>query len=226
MLPEVRDLTADDLFDLYDVPGPHVRAGFVASVDGAISVDGRSGALSSPADKAVFRALRTVADAVVVGAGTARTENYGPVVHREGAKDWRAAHDRDPRTPLVVVSRTGRIPPRALEGPVLLAAPEGVPAPAGVDVIRTVEPRALVTALHDRGLSRLLCEGGPALLTALLRAGVLDELCLTTSPTLVGSAPTLLGDLGQPRDLRLRSLVHDDPGVLLVRWDVVRSEGD
>ncbi len=225
LLPEVRDVTAEDLFDLYDEPRPHLRAGFVLSVDGAIAVDGRSGPLGSPADKAVFRALRTVADAVIVGAGTARGENYGPVRHPPAAAVWREAHGRSGDTPLVVVTRSGRIPAdaRFLEGPLIVAAPEGV-AVAG-DVIRTVDPVELVAALHDRGLTRLLCEGGPSLLTDLLAAGLVDELCLTTSPTAVGEGPHLLG-LVPRTDLRLRSLVHDDPGVLLARWTVVPSAGD
>ncbi|MCW2599091.1 MAG: ribD [Frankiales bacterium] len=229
LLPEVRDLADKDLPDLYDVPGPHLRAGFVVSVDGAIAVDGRSGPLSSPADKAVFRALRTVADAVIVGAGTAREEDYGPINHQPPAAGWRSDHDRSPGTPLVVVSRSGKIPPNArfLAGPVIVAVPEGVAVPElGADVVRTVDPADLVAALHDRGYTRLLCEGGPLLFTSFLRAGVVDELCLTTAAMVVGEGPHLLGSLVEPQGLRMLSLVHDDPGVLLSRWAVLGSGRD
>src|SRR5688572_19671427 len=98
--PSVRDLAPEDLFDLYDVAGPHLRAGFVASVDGTIAVDGVSEPLGSPADKAVFRALRAVSDAVIVGAGTARAEDYGPVRYGEAARAWRAEHGRSPEVPV------------------------------------------------------------------------------------------------------------------------------
>lgn len=229
LLPEVRDVTADDLPDLYDVDGPSLRAGFVLSADGVIAVDGASGPLSSDADKAVFRTLRTVSDAVILGAGTARAESYGPINHRPAAAAWRAAHGRSPETPLVVVSRSGRIPTdaRFLSGPVIVAVPAGVAVPQlGAEVVRTVDPVELVAALHERGLTRLLCEGGPSLLTSLLRAGVVDELCLTTAPLGVGEGPHLLGGLAAPQDLRLVSLIHDDPGVLLARWAVVRSGRD
>ncbi len=231
LLPESREVTPDDLPDVYDV-GPSLRAGFVLSADGAIAVDGRSAALSSAADKAVFRALRTVTDAVLVGAGTARGEDYGPVRHSPAAAAWRADHDRTAQTTLVVISRSGRVSPQArfLDGPVLLAVPEGAPVDADVsrrvEVIRTVDPVELVSALEDRGLHRLLCEGGPSLLTSLLSARVVDELCLTTAPLAVGDAPRLLGALPEARDLRLLSLAYDDPGVLLSRWAVVRSTGD
>jgi 5-amino-6-(5-phosphoribosylamino)uracil reductase len=226
LLPEVREVTDDDLPDLYDEPGPHLRAGFVLSVDGAVAVDGKSGPLGSPADKAVFRALRTVADAVVVGAGTARAEDYGPITYQPVAAAWRATHARSAETPLVVVSRSGSIPAdaRFLTGPVIVAVPEGVAVPAiRGEIIRTIDPVELVAALHERGFTRLLCEGGPSLLTSLLGAGVVDELCLTTAPKAVGEAPHLLGRLPAPQDLRLLSLLHDDPGVLLARWAVVRS---
>jgi 5-amino-6-(5-phosphoribosylamino)uracil reductase len=221
LLPHPRTVTDTDLFDLYDRDDPHLRAGFVTSVDGAIAVDGRSSGLGSPADKAVFRALRTVADAVVVGAGTAREEDYGPVRYAETAAAWRASHGRSAQPPVVLVTRSGRVHERLLDGPVIVAAPEGVEV-AHDDVIRTVEPRALVAALHARGLTRLLCEGGPSLLTDLLAAGAVDELCLTTAPLAVGDGPHLLGDV-PATSLELLSLIHDDPGVLLARWSVVRS---
>ena len=221
LLPDTRTVTDTDLFDLYDRDDPHLRAGFVTSVDGAIAVDGTSAALGSPADKAVFRALRAVCDAVVVGAGTAREEDYGPVQYGESAATWRAAHGRAPQPPVVVVTKSGRVHERLLGGPVIVAAPDGVDVEHD-DVIRTVEPRALVAALHERGLTRLLCEGGPSLLTALLAAGAVDELCLTTSPTAVGDAPHLLGSVPTTA-LELVSLIHEDPGVLMARWSVVRS---
>ena len=226
LLPVARAVTDDDLFDLYDEPGPHLRAGFVSSLDGAVAVGGRSGPLSHPADKAVFRALRAVSDAVVVGAGTARVEDYGPVLLQPAAVAWRAEHGRSAAVPLVVVSRSGQIPSTArfFAGPVIVAVPDGVDVP-GVpgEVVHASEPSDLVALLHDRGFTRLLCEGGPSLLTAYLKAGVVDELCLTTSGLLVGEEPSLVGPLGTPVSLELTALLHDDPGVLLGRWRVVRS---
>jgi riboflavin biosynthesis pyrimidine reductase len=216
ILPEVRDLEPEDLYDVYDVPGPHLRAGFVASLDGAVAVDGRSRGLQSPADLAVFRALRAVCDAVVVGAGTLREEDYGPVRLQPSAIAWRAFHDRAAEIPVVVVSRSGDLGSgRVLEGPTLVT---------GRDL--PLEPADMVATLHERGLTRLLCEGGPSLLASLLEAGVVDEVCLTTSPQLVGEGPRLVGTLGAPVHLALTGLIHADPGVLLGRWSVVPSSGD
>jgi riboflavin biosynthesis pyrimidine reductase len=216
ILPEVRDLEPEDLYDLYDVPGPHLRAGFVASLDGAITVDGRSRGLQSPADLAVFRALRSVCDAVVVGAGTLRGEDYGPVRLQPSAISWRAYRDRSPEIPVVVVTRTGDLGSgRVLEGPTLVT---------GRDL--PTELPEMVTALHERGLTRLLCEGGPSLLTDLLAHELVDELALTSAHLLVGTGPRLVDELPTPVSLELTHLVHDEPGVLLGRWSVVPSSGD
>ncbi|WP_369639949.1 dihydrofolate reductase family protein, partial [Nocardia sp. JMUB6875] len=78
---QLTDLTRDELVELYAYPVepsvPYVRVNFVTSIDGAVTVDGRSGGLGTPADKTVFALLRDLADVVLIGAGTARAENYG-----------------------------------------------------------------------------------------------------------------------------------------------------
>ena len=74
---------------------PWLRLNFVSTVDGAAQgSDGKSGGINNAADKAVFDTLRGLADAVVVGAGTARAEGYRPAA-----------------VPIVVVTRSGDVPP-------------------------------------------------------------------------------------------------------------------
>ena len=77
----------------------------VASADGAVSVDGRSGGLSGPADRMVFTVLRSLADLILVGAGTARAERYRPVQADEIWAGLRPAGA--PVPPIAVV--TGRL---------------------------------------------------------------------------------------------------------------------
>ena len=235
LLPGARELAPDDLPDLYDGgPRPLLRAGFVVALDGSTTVEGRSDGLSGPGDLAVFRALRTVSDAVLVGAGTARSEDYGPVRHRPAAAAWRVAHERAPQTPLVVVTRTGRLDPgaRLFQGPVLIIAPARADTAAlPCEVLRAgdddVDLPAALRLLRERGLAHVLCEGGPQLLTDLVSAALVDELCLTHAPVLAGSQPPLLTRaLPTPAQLSLVSLLHDEPGLLLARWSVVRSAGD
>ena len=232
LLPEARSLEWPDLLDLYggDDDGL-LRAGFVLSADGGAAVGGGSRGLQSPADQAVFAALRAVSDAVVVGAGTARAEGYGPVRVRPQGRQWRSASGRSASPALVLVSRSLELDPgdRCFTGPSVVvtcaAADAGRRAAleAVTDVVVAgddeVDLAAAVRALHERGLRRLLCEGGPTLLTALLTAGLVDELCLTTAPVLLGTAPTLLVQaLPAPLDLRLVHLVDGGDGSLLTRW--------
>lgn len=237
LLPHARQLEPDDLHDLYDSgENALVRGGFVLAVDGGISFDGGSRRLQSPADEAAFHALRAVTDAVLVGAGTARSEGYGPVRPRPAGRVWRAEHDRTESPLLVIVSRSLDLDPaaRCFSGPVLvLTCAAADPARRArlsevCEVIVTgqddIELSAAVGALRDRGLTRLLCEGGPRLLTSLLQANLVGELCLTLTPLLLGAAPQLLRDaLTAPRQLELRHLVDGGDGVLLARYGVIAA---
>ena len=236
LLPQVRPLEWRDLLDLYGSDdGPHegalLRAGFVLSADGGAAVAGSSRGLQSPADQAVFAALRAVSDAVVVGAGTARSEGYRPVGVRPAGRHWRSTHGRAPSPTLVLVSRSLALDPAdpCFGGPAVVVtcgaadAARRAALEAVADVVVAgddeVDLPAAVGALRERGLRRLLCEGGPTLLTGLLRAGLVDELCLTTSPVLLGAAPALLGQpLAAPLGLRLVHLVDGGDGSLLTRW--------
>lgn len=236
LLPEPRALAVDELLALYDPgDGPHLRVGFVVTTDGGIALDGGSRALQTPTDQAAFHALRAVTDAVVVGAGTVRGEGYGPVRPRPDGQAWRAARGREAAPALVVVSRSLDLDPgdRVFSGDTrtIVVTCEAAPsqerrALADVaDVVvcgdEQVDLSGAVRALHHRGLVRLLCEGGPRLLTGLLAAALVDELCLTLTPLLLGAAPGLLsGPLPAPVRLELRHLV-DGGDALLARYAVV-----
>jgi len=236
LLPAPRDLEVEDLLDLYDSGEDRcLRAGFVVTTDGGIAFDGGSRALQTPSDEVAFHALRAVTDAVVVGAGTARGEGYGPVRPRPGGQAWRARHGRSLAPPLVLVSRSLELDPadRCFGGSTRAVVVTCAAAPAAArravaqvaDVVvageHDVDLPAALDALHDRGLARLLCEGGPHLLTSLLTAGLVDELCLTLTPLLVGTAPTLLTTaLPEPVRLELRHLVDGGDGALLARYAV------
>lgn len=225
LIPDQRELDDEGLRDLYEPEvGPSLRCGFVLSVDGSAALDGSSRPLSGPADRAVFTALRDVCDAVVVGAGTARAEGYRPLAPRAAAR--RSARGRRPAPRLVIISRSGWVPPDppAPGGKAaLLVVPERAGLPAGPDVIvagvDSVDLAQAVGLLHERGLAHLLCEGGPVLATALASAGLVDEWCLTVSPVLVGAGPQMLpAALPEPGRLTLRSLIAAPDSSLLLRY--------
>ena len=79
------------LAELYAYPRERwLRANMVSSADGAGFLDGRSEGLSSEDDRRLFRVLRVLADVILVGAGTARTEGYKPARRREALAALRA----------------------------------------------------------------------------------------------------------------------------------------
>jgi riboflavin-specific deaminase-like protein len=227
------------LADAYRVaPGRHVRVNFVAALDGAVSVEGRSGGLGSEGDRRVFRVLRALADAVLVGHGTAAAEGYRPVLADSAVGRLRAELGRPPTAPVVVVSRRASLAPddqlvTAAVSPTVLvtcgAADAGRRAAldaAGVEVLvcgdDDVDLPAALDALAGRGLEQLVCEGGPALFRAALAAGVVDELDLTIAPLLVGGGPGLLpGALPGPVRAELRQVLEED-GYLFCRYALGR----
>jgi riboflavin biosynthesis pyrimidine reductase len=228
-----------DLADAYRVaPGRHLRVNFVTALDGAVTVQGRSGGLGSDGDRRVFRVLRALADAVLVGHGTAAAEGYRPVLADSAVGRLRADLGRPPTAPVVVVSRRASLSPddqlvTAAVSPTVLvtcgaadAGRRAALAAAGVQVLVCGEddvdlPLAL-DALAGQGLEHLVCEGGPALFRAALAAGVVDELDLTVAPLLVGGGPGLLpGPLPGPARVELGQVLEED-GYLFCRYAVLR----
>ena len=206
-----------------------LRVNFVASVDGAVAVDGLSAALSSPTDKAVFRILRMVCDALLVGAGTFRHENYRPLTLDAQRREWRNRSGLSAYPCLVVFSKSLDLDP---EHPALRDAPVRplivTPADPGdhplsrvADLIVAADPVAAVSALRERGMTSLLCEGGPGLLGMLSGAGLVDEVCLTVSPLLAGPGADRIvtGTPHAPRRMRLVHAFAADDGMLLTRWN-------
>jgi len=221
------DLGDDELRALYQPPAerPWLRVNFVASVDGAVELDGYSRGLGSPADRRVFGLLRRYPDGLLVGAGTLRHEGYGPVKTRNHAGAY-------PR--LIVVSGRLDLSPAqsaladAPTRPAILtsetAPPDRVTALSAVaDVFSAganqVDLAAGLAVLREQGIQQVLCEGGPHLFGSLAAAGLVDEVCLTVSPLLAGAGAGRItaGPPAPPAGLRLRHVLEED-GVLLLRY--------
>lgn len=181
-----------------------------ASLDARIADrHGRSRWITSPEARAHGHRLRATADAIVVGAGTARADDPRLTV-RHGA--------RASRTPLRVVCDTRlRLPlslklfSRALAPGTIVACGRAASAARvralesrGVRVWRLplagrgVSPRALAERFAREGCHDVLLEGGAVLGTEWWRAGVVDRLALFMAPlALGGDALGWLGPLGR-----------------------------
>lgn len=235
------DLDDAALVELYRYPDDgrrRLRTNFVSSLDGSVQgLDGRSGGLGTSSDSHVFALHRALADAIVVGASTARAEGYRAVDLRPWQRELRASLGLAPFPALVVVSASGRLnpgmaaPARGEGGPVVVLttgdAPDEALAPlraAGVEVRAEGESLDLTSALDrlaGEGWPRLLCEGGPGLHRALLAEGLVDELSLTLAPVVVGgeglrstSGPALGGAL----PFELAFALHAADGTLFTSY--------
>lgn len=245
LLPEARDIDDTDLERLYDYPAdlsrPWVQVNFVSSPDGAVTVGGKSQGLSGPADKNVFMLGRTLADVILVGAGTAAIEGYVGVQSGEVRAAARSRLGLSPAPPIAVVTRRASVDPASglianTLVPTIVVTCAAVPSDrltalsdAGADVVvagdSDVDLPTALAELDKRGLRRVSCEGGPHLFGGLIEAGLVDQLCLTVSPKLAGGDASRIA-VGPPpsaaRDLDLASVLTED-SFLMLRYRARRA---
>lgn len=241
LLPDPADLDDADLDDAglveaYRAPdGRHLRVDFIASLDGAVTVDGRSGGLGSRGDRQVFNTLRALADVVLVGHGTASTEGYGPITAESAVGRLRASIGRSATAPIAVVSKRASLDPAgglvtgAVSPTILItcaSSDEGRRAAleaAGAVVLVCGDDDVDLPLALDRlaglGHQQVLCEGGPTLFRDALAARVVDELDLSIAPALVGQQHRLVEGLADVVRLDLRGLLEED-GMLFCRYAV------
>lgn len=212
-----------------------VRANMVSSADGAAQAEGKSGGLSGEADKKVFRALRGLADVILVGATTVRTEGYRqPAAPREPYARLREAAGQAPAAAIAVISASldldfdAPLYREAVVPTITVTVSDAPPDRLAVareagEVLIAGTGRADVGLAIDQlagsGRGRILCEGGPHLLAEVARLGRLDELCLALSPQLLaGHAMRILDGppLEPPLPLALHTLLVED-GFLFTR---------
>jgi len=173
-------------------PGENVAIGQIGqSLDGRIATPtGHSHYINGDAGLAHLHRLRALVDAVVVGVGTALADDPQLTVRRVAG----------PHPARVVIDPAGRLPATArlfaadgVRRLVVTAAGTDVAVPPGVEVVRLprsegrIEPGAILDALAERGLRRILIEGGADTVSRFLAAGCLDRLHVVVAPIILGS---------------------------------------
>lgn len=242
VLDSAESLDESRVSELYAYPDDlrscWVRANMIASLDGGATDDGKSGGLGGPGDRAVFGIMRQRADVILVGAGTVRTENYSGAqvaITQRQARQQRGQAEVPPIAVLTnraMLDHDAKLFTRTEVGPLILTCSDAVGEAAArfgavaevIDCSGARPDRADVAvalkALADRGLFRVLVEGGPAILGLLIERDLLDELCMTIAPVLVGGAADRIatgpGQVHTP--MRRGHLLTDDTGYLYARY--------
>lgn len=211
----------------------HLRANMVSSVDGAAALEGKVGALTGPADQQLLLTLRSLCDVLIVGAATVRAEGYGPVKVQPELQAARHEAGQLVAPRLAVLSRAidvdlgSRAFTAAVERPIILttelADRERVRAAEEVAEVlvvgeEAVDLRLAADVLAEKGLTRMLTEGGPSVLANLYAQHLVDELCLAIAPlvtcgdyTRVTSGPALTS----PQPVELTAVLEKDDFLFL-----------
>ncbi|WP_341718023.1 pyrimidine reductase family protein [Micromonospora sp. FIMYZ51] len=227
-------MTPAELAEVYAYPitesAPYVRTNLVTSINGITTVDGLSGGLSSPDDLTLFKLLRGLADVILVGAATARMEDYRGARIPKAVQKVRRERGQQPVPPIAVVTARADIDPesRLLKDtsvPPLIFTTDAAPpehldrlAAAGAKITisgrESADPRRVLQALADSDLNRVLCEGGPNMLGQLIAEDAIDEYCITVSTRLVGGSTGLTaGPETPPHKMNLDSIIRGDEGL-------------
>jgi riboflavin biosynthesis pyrimidine reductase len=221
-----------------DLQSCWVRGNMIASLDGGATDDGKAGGLAGPGDRAVFALLRELADVILVGAATVRIENYSGAQLPVAARQERQRRGQAEVPPIAVVTRSGDLDPsarlftRTEVPPLILTSARTVEDTrvrlgAVAEVIDASGPdpdsadtETVLKILAERGLFRVLTEGGPLILGNLINNDLLDELCLTVAPIMVGgAAKRIVTGLGKVHTkMRRTHLLADDDGYLYSRY--------
>jgi riboflavin biosynthesis pyrimidine reductase len=218
---------------------PHVMLNMVSTADGHATLAGRSGGLSSSADRELFHGLRLAVDAVMAGAATVRVERYGRIVPDASRRQRRVERGLSEEPLACIVSGRLTLDPEIplLADPaarvVILtssAASLRENVAAEVHYIRAARdglldlPAALAELRERFGVRTLLCEGGPHLNAQLLGAELVDELFLSLAPLLAGGDPIAGGEalrilagaeLSPPVALELLGVLEHDSSLFL-----------
>ncbi|BAX92012.1 pyrimidine reductase family protein [Mycobacterium shigaense] len=241
LLGSARQLDDGELPQLYAYPEqdqPWVRANFITSIDGGATADGKTGTMAGPGDRLIFHLLRELADVIVVGAGTVRIEGYSGAQLGVAPRQHRQARGQTEVPQLAIVTKSARLDRdmpvfTRTEVPPLVLTCTAAAAGAGrllADLAEVVDcsgedpgevdEAALLTILASRGMHRILTEGGPMLLGAFVQRDLLDELCLTIAPYIVGGLARRIAT--GPGQLLTRMhcshVLTDDAGYLYTRY--------
>ncbi len=219
---------------------PWVLTNMISSIDGATDIDGVSGGLGGSGDKAVFSAIRGVADVILVASGTVIAENYREPQTPPSIRAQRMARGQAPLPRIAIFSGSLSIDldHRVFESetPPIVITHANSPIDrraALAEVCDVMVAGETVVDIHDAlhqlaldGAAVALLEGGPTLNGAFADEDLIDEWCQSVAPLLVSGSSARVAhskNTLRPRAFRLDRTLHDD-GFLFHRYLRDRSE--
>jgi len=223
---------------------PWVLLNMVNSVDGFVSFEGRAGGLSGLADKNIYQIIRGLADIILVGAGTVRSENYkAPKTPQGRLAEFRESRGQEKRPRIAVLSGELNLNPdmglfaeRHPEDkpPLIYTKSESLEENASKlvsssEIIdfpkKELTVSRVVSDLFKQDGKIVVCEGGPNLNANLLAAGLIDEFCLSVSPRAVGGedpAAFLNNPVNSPVELTVDRILMEEE-FLFCRYLTIRN---
>ncbi|MGV9797179.1 pyrimidine reductase family protein [Mycobacterium sp. NPDC003449] len=242
LLGPVETVDESRIGDFYSYPDDlrrcWVRGNMISSLDGGATEDGKSGGLAGPGDRAVFKLMRQAADVILMGAATVRIENYSGAQLSVAQREARQRRGQPEVPPIAVITASADFDPNAKfftrtdAAPLILTCTDTVAEArrrlgavaevldaSGPDPGR-VDAAAALRILGERKLYRVLTEGGPSLLSLLIEHDLLDELCLTVAPVLVGGVARRIATGPGQTHARMRPshVLTDDEGYLYTHY--------
>lgn len=214
---------------------PFVFINSAMSADGKISsIDRRQVRISGQDDLARVDRLRAESDAVMVGIGTVLADDPSLRIKSDLLRQARLERGQPENPRRIVADSRARTPPsaRVLGQGCILAVSNSAPADRLRNLSRhseiiccgedRVDLKELYSRLYEKGIKRIMVEGGAVLNWSLVKQGLVDEIYVYIGSMLIGGehAPTLLDGEGYRKDfpaLRLASVHRLDDGVLL-KW--------
>ena len=212
---------------------PAVTVSYAQTLDGRLATStGGSQWISGPESLRFAHELRAEHDAIMVGVGTVCKDDPRLTVRlTAGRNPLRVVVDSTLRTPL-----TAAVLAKGAAPGTVLAVTDRAPAAKcnkvralGASILRLpgdaagrVDLAALLEALYERSVGSVLVEGGAGIITALLRARLVDRIAVCVAPKILGSGIEAVGDLGIHE--LTRTLIMTDTSVIPRGVDLVLDD--
>ena len=206
---------------------PVITVKFAQTFDGKIAAgDGSSKWISSPESLKLAHRLRSLNDAILIGAGTLLSDNPSLTTRRvRGSNPIRVVIDRKLKIPyssnvLKGIDKAKTIiitTKKAAKKKIIKLEKQGAEVVlASVGKNGYIDLKVVIRILYKKGIQKLLVEGGAALIALFLKSSLADKIIVIVSPKILGRGTESVGELG----------IKNIKRALKLRFKSVKSVGE